>query len=337
MPSRSSSRARATAPRRPTTRSATAARLIVTYATYQISGTVFEDVNYGGGAGRNLATATGAGGTGRSGARVELFDNGGNYVAFTTTAAAGTYSFTGLAPGNYFVRVVNSSVTSARAGYVATLIPVQTFRTSATTGTAVAVTDHVGGEMPNKADAGNGSTTLAALTTATQTPQSIALATVGATDITGIDFGYSFNVVCNTNDAGQGSLRQFITNANALDHAGLALQGLPAATDQAVFMVFDGVVHPGLSATFPDQLTAGVAVIPLASALPAITSAMVIDGTLQTTWVGNTNTGSVGTGGTVGVDALPLGTYELPEVAINAGDFHGITINGAASDVRITA
>jgi hypothetical protein len=50
---------------------------------------------------------------------------------------------------------VSSSVTSSRTGYVAGLLPVQTFRTNATSGTAVDVTDYVGGHDPATVDAGN--------------------------------------------------------------------------------------------------------------------------------------------------------------------------------------
>ena len=49
----------------------------VTAAAVTISGTVFEDVNYGGGAGRDRASSSGVV---RSGARVELYDNAGTYV-----------------------------------------------------------------------------------------------------------------------------------------------------------------------------------------------------------------------------------------------------------------
>ena len=121
-------------------------------ATYGLSGTVFEDVNYGGGAGRDRASSSGVV---RFGARVELYDNAGAYVTTAATDGSGNYSFTGLAAGNYTVRVVSSSVTSSRTGYVAGLLPVQTFRTNASTGTAVAVTDYVGGHDPATADAGN--------------------------------------------------------------------------------------------------------------------------------------------------------------------------------------
>jgi len=67
----------------------------------------------------------------RSGARVELYNNAGAYVTFTTSDALGNYTFSGLAAGNYTVRVVNATVTSSRTGYVAGLLPVQTYRTNA--------------------------------------------------------------------------------------------------------------------------------------------------------------------------------------------------------------
>ena len=79
----------------------------------EIAGRVFEDVNYGGGAGRNWTTASGNGGSARSAARVELFDGAGAFVTSTTTDGSGNYTFTGVAAGNYTVRVVSSSVTSS--------------------------------------------------------------------------------------------------------------------------------------------------------------------------------------------------------------------------------
>ena len=79
-----------------------------------IAGTVFEDVNYGGGPGRDKATAIISGGSGRQNVRVELFDNAGNFVASTLTDVNGDYAFSGLPPnGNYLVRVVNASTSGA--------------------------------------------------------------------------------------------------------------------------------------------------------------------------------------------------------------------------------
>src|SRR5262249_38316110 len=122
----------------------------VTTVSSPITGTVFEDVNYGGGAGRSRA---GAAGVAVPNARVELYDASGNFKGAATTNAAGLYTLDGWAPGLYTVRAVNASVASTRPGSVAGLLPVQTFRTDATSGTAVAVTDRVGGETPSLADA----------------------------------------------------------------------------------------------------------------------------------------------------------------------------------------
>ena len=119
-----------------------------------ITGRVFEDVNYGGGAGRSFAAASGVG---LANARVELYDTAGNFIIATTTDATGNYTLAGAAGHNYLVRVVNSTVPSSRPGYVAGLLPVPTFRTTATSGSAVAVTDRVGGENPVVSDAGAGS------------------------------------------------------------------------------------------------------------------------------------------------------------------------------------
>ncbi len=99
-------------------------------AAADIRGRVFEDVNYGGGAGRAFGTASGIV---RDGARVELYDNTGAFVAFQLTDATGFYDFPQSA-GTYTVRVVNSTVTSSRVGYVPGLLPVQTFRTDASGG-----------------------------------------------------------------------------------------------------------------------------------------------------------------------------------------------------------
>jgi hypothetical protein len=274
--------------------------------TYSVSGTVFEDVNYGGGAGRSLASSSGSV---RSNARVELYDALGNFVSSTTTNGSGVYTFSGLIAGSYTVRVVNSTVTSSRTGYVASLISVQTFRTDATTGSAVADTNRVGGEVPNKADAASNTTnaTLASLTTASATAQSITPAIVSIANITGVDFGFNFDTVVNINDAGQGSLRQFITNSNALGNGGLAQAGLTFGEENSIFMLSDGLAHSGLRAGLTNQLTGGVAIITPASLLPAITDASTsINGTTQTTDVGNTNSGTLGVGGQVGIDNLSL-------------------------------
>ncbi|NJM52406.1 MAG: DUF11 domain-containing protein, partial [Blastocatellia bacterium] len=200
-----------------------------TSVNFNISGKVFEDFNYGGGAGRNL---TNSGGAVRQNAQVELYNSAGNFVTSTLTNVTGDYSFTNLSAGNYTVRVVNSSVTSSRPGSVSGLIPVQTFRTDASSGAATDDVHRVGGETPNLVDAGNGSTTLAALTTSTTTAQSISPVTIGTAHITGADFGFNFSTIVNRNDSGQGSLRQFILNSNALTNSGLNQSGSPPIQEE---------------------------------------------------------------------------------------------------------
>src|SRR5688572_31766224 len=79
------------------------------------TGRVFEDANYGGGAGRSQAAS---GGTGLAGVTVELYRVTGNaFVQSVTTDATGFYSLTsGNTSAAVRVRVVNGTVRSARAG-----------------------------------------------------------------------------------------------------------------------------------------------------------------------------------------------------------------------------
>jgi hypothetical protein len=300
------------------------------------TGTVFEDDDYGGGAGRSLAAS---GGTGLAGVRVELYRvSDGQLMDTDDTIAGGTYSLSsGNTAAQMRVRVVNGSVRSARTGGAActTCVAVQTYRTTATTGAAVPVTNLVGGESPAVSDAimNGGSGSYASLSAGGRVPQSITTASPAANNstITGIDFGFNFDTVVNIRDVTacnatnssypcQGSLRQFIINANALGaEAGLAQSGsgqldgitssLPLGYESSIFMI------PGTA------LTGNVAVITLAGALTTVSGTNTrLDATTQTVNVGNTNAGTLGTGGTVGVDGVSLPTFQRPEVQLTAGD-----------------
>jgi hypothetical protein len=311
--------------------------------TISISGTVFEDFNYGGGAGRSLGASAGVG---IGGARVELYTGAGAFVSFTTTSASGTYLFDSLANGTYIVRIASNGATGVRSTRIggaacATCVPVQTYRTNASSGTPVAVTDHVGGETPTLLDAGDNTTsaTLASLTTGTTTAQSITTVTKGASMVTGVDFGFNFDTIVSIRDAGQGSLRQFIVNSNALGGEGsLSQNGLSGGLETSVFMIPNGAAQPGLNAGYANQLTiggpnAGAAVITLASALPVISGTNTsVDGTTQTNDVGDTNFGLVGTGGTVGVSGIALPRFNRPEVVISAA---ATQLSGSGSPVYI--
>ena len=300
------------------------------------TGTVFEDANYGGGAGRSLAAS---GGTGLAGVRVELYRvSDGQLMDTDDTIAGGTYSLSsGNTAAQMRVRVVNGSVRSARAGGAActTCVAVQTYRTTATTGAAVPVTNLVGGESPAVSDAiiNGGSGSYGSLSAGGRVPQSITTASPAANNstITGIDFGFNFDTVVNIRDVTacnatnssypcQGSLRQFIINSNALGgEAGLAQSGsgtldgstssLPLGYESSIFMIPSGA------------LTANVAVIALNDVLPAVSGTNTrLDATTQTVNIGNTNAGTLGTGGTVGVDGVSLPTFPRPEVQLTAGD-----------------
>jgi hypothetical protein len=269
--------------------------------------------------------------------RVEIYTAAGAFSTSTNTNGAGVYTVNGLAAGTYTVRVANRSIASTRGGGCAagTCLPVQTFRTNASPVPVTAVTDHVGGENPALIDSINNTTgaTLASLTTATTTPQSITsvvLAT-GAT-VSGVDFGFNFDTIVNVADSGQGSLRQFVVNANALTgEAALAQAGLTAGFEASIFMIPNGVANPGQNVAYANQLTlaganAGAARITLATALPTITGAnTILDGRIQTLNVraspggSETNPFSVGTGGTVGASANVLPLFGRPEVVISAG------------------
>jgi len=295
-----------------------------------LSGTVFEDVNYGGGAGRDRISA---GGVGRPGARVELYDSVGIFISSTTTDASGVYTFSALSTGTYIVRVVNDTVSSSRPGSIAGLLPVQTYRTDVSSGTPVGVTDRVGGEAPDKVDSVNGVVNLTVITTATRVPQSITTVTLTEVDVSGVDFGFNFDTIVNKNDTGQGSLRQFINNANILGNAGLAQAGQVSGNEAAIFMIPDGNAHPGLRSGVVNQLTGGVAVIQLATVLPpVIGNNTVIDGTIQTANVGNTNLSGleveIAGNGVLGSGLWVSGAFSVTIRAVAIYGFSGSVTNG---------
>jgi len=282
-----------------------------------ISGRIFEDVNYGGGAGRDLLTSNGSV---INGAIVELYDAAGNYVASTSTDSTGVYSFPNLPAGQYEVRVVSATVSSTRVGANSSLVPVQTYRTDASSGTPVPVTDHVGGENPTLVDAGLGGTTLSALMTGSTTAESISTVNVGAIPVSGVDFGFNFDTVVNKKDSGQGSLRQFILNANALSNVGLQQVGDVANSENAVFMIANGNPSAGLNTGDVSQFTGGYATINVLTPLPDITDAVNIDATQQ---YGYSNSPVV----QILNEGSPFGTNGIV-VSADGCEIAGLAING---------
>ena len=211
------------------------------------------------------------------------------------------------------------------------------------------VTNRVGGENPALSDsiANTTSATFASLTAAGTRPQSFTTVTpaLGTSVIDNINFGFNFDLVVNTRDATacgatassypcQGSLRQFIINSNALGgEASLAQSGnglidgsssaLPSGYESSIFMIPDGSnANAGQTNAYANQLSgAGVAVITLAGAMTAVSTANTrLDATTQTVNIGDDNGGALGTGGTVGVNAMSLPTFAEPEVQLDANN-----------------
>jgi SdrD B-like domain len=322
----------------------------------KISGTVFEDVNYGGGLGRSQIISSGVG---RPNAMVELYNSFGSYVRTTTTDINGKYTFAGL-PDNsdYQVRVVNSTVTSSR-NVVNGLLPVQTFRTDAgiivgASTTVTSLLDRVGGEKPSEVDpaANTSLQTLTDLSNLTnQEIQSLTSVKIATTDVGGIDFGYNFDTIVNISNDGQGSLAQFILNSNALPNSTLdqVTNGIfdpPAGREVSIFMISDQLAHPGVRAGLVNQLTNGVAAISPTTLLPTITdNSTSIDGRTQTANIGDLNAGSGGYVGKVGTgldgvagtaDDLTIAAVNLPEVQITGirSLAHGLGIDAQQTIVQ---
>jgi hypothetical protein len=329
----------------------------IVFLSRKISGTVFEDINYGGGLGRSQSTASGIG---RPAATVELYNSLGSYLRTTTTDINGRYTFEGLPnDSEYQVRIVNNTVTSSRNSSAIGLLPIQTFRTNAGvivgTGTTVSgLFDRVGGEKPTEVDpaANTNLQTLTDLSNLTNREvQSLTLVKIATTDVGGIDFGYNFDTIVNTSNDGQGSLAQFILNSNALPNSTLnqVTNGIfdpPAGREVSIFMISDQLAHPGLRAGLVNQLTNGIAMISPTTLLPTITDNNTsIDGRTQTANIGDLNAGNGGYVGKVGTgddgvagtaDDLTIAAVNLPEVQITGvrSLSHGLGIDAQQTIVQ---
>ncbi|AXT60803.1 sodium:calcium exchanger [Aquimarina sp. AD10] len=306
-----------------------------------ITGNVFEDINYPGGQGRTLATASGAG---INAATVELYRETSPGVfaleETTTTDSTGEYTFGGMADGTYRVRVVNNTVRSTRGGGTActSCIPIQTFRVDyASGGTFTNQLDEVGGADPTATDVGTGTLTGA---------QTVSSVTINGEGVVGLDFGFNFNTIVNTNEDGQGSLDQFIINANTLDETGLDIQAHPndaalnpaAGEDTSIFMIPTNADALGRTVD-PNYIVADGyfdIIISNGSPLTILTSDNTkIDARTQTAYSGDTNTGVVGSGGAlVGVSATTLPDYNLPEIQVRSDFGDVLQLQGSNNTIR---
>lgn len=118
-------------------------------------------------------------------------------------------------------------------------------------------------------------------------------------------------VVTNTNDTGAGSLRQAILDLNS---------ACPAGTNSIIFNIPNSETAASSGTNGKVTYSGGVYYrITPKSALPAITcTGTIVDGTSQTSFGGDTNTGQDGSGGTVGVDSVSFSKVNKPEIEIKA-------------------
>ncbi|MCP4975017.1 MAG: sodium:calcium exchanger [Maribacter sp.] len=296
-----------------------------------ITGRVFEDVNYGGGSGRNYASASGVG---LSGTTVELYDSVGTLIDTQITDATGTYVFAGMINGTYSIRVVNGSVTSSRPGGSACVscLPVQTFKTEYIASTLVERPNEVGGADPSTVDTGTGVLTGA---------QTIGVATITNEGVAGLDFGFNFNTIVNTNEDGQGSLEQFIVNSNEIGETGLDIEANtifdPAAGDDTSVFMIPTTADP-LGRTADANYSSGYFDINISNGNPLTTitdNDTRIDGRTQTAYSGNTNAGSVGSGGSaVGTSGTLLSNFDRPEIQVHRDGGDVFMIQGGGTIIR---
>ncbi|MBJ6611143.1 MAG: VWA domain-containing protein [Candidatus Thiothrix moscowensis] len=233
-----------------------------------ISGLVFEDFNYGGGAAR---PASEAGTVGITNATVEIYDSTGKYLAQTTTDADGIYKLPNLPDGKYYLRAVSDSVNSSRAGSNGTEIPVPTYPVIG--GVKAAAADASINPGSSNLNTSNFIFTGGVLNG--QQAQAVQAATLTGNSLKNVDFGFNFDTIVNANDNGQGSLRQFLLNANLLGNdSALTQSGLIAGKENAILM---------LPTTDPNYDSTGKYwSIKLQSALPDIIAPMVLDSSRQT-------------------------------------------------------
>ncbi len=289
----------------------------------QIAGTVFEDVD------GNLlpgAEAIGDGANpGRAGVDVRLYQDNGNaipdgadtLVDTAVTGAGGSYTLTAGLPVDYWV-VVDSLTVSPSAGIHASYLSTTPWAEQTYGPNGGWCADGLGGTAERMGvgpcfGGVDGATDddASGLTTA----EHIARVSVSG-GVASVDFGFSFNVVTNlepawaagyTASSYQGSLDQFIRNANAIN-LGNAMRFVPAVPTNADDL-------PGLNKWWEIDYTGSAVGETLADTHDADTT---IDGTAfdltDGVTVRDTNLGSLGANAAGGMN-VGAGPVALPQVA----------------------
>jgi len=257
-----------------------------------------------------------------------LIDLGDVFLQQQTTKASGSFNFKveTNSTGNYYLVAVNSRGMSPWTGFnggfgLANVWAQQTVGDDPST-IALDVGPRFGGVTPGVSDGFNTGSTIPA----NNNYQHVGRADVSGAHSRNVDFGFSFNVVTNTlgggNTVEQGSLRQFLVNANA--------------------MVGDNVMRlvPAVAA---NASGAGGQWwrISLTSNLPALVDpGTTVDGTAFDAADGVStlaqNPGTLGAGGSVGTGGAALATVARPELEIagSSGTGFGLRIQADLVTVR---
>jgi hypothetical protein len=243
---------------------------------------------------------------------------------------------------------VNSTVVSNRGSNATGNTPfaVQTFRNDPDSGGAVV--DEVGGADPTQQDDG---TQAIGVNMVMFFAQSVAEVVVAGANINNVDFGFNFDTIVNTNNSGQGSLRQFLLNNNELDNVNLDQEDNPsgvAAVPKAVGDEHSIFMIPAteLVATI-DGGGGTVMLIQTASALPTITDGdTAVDGSTQTAYTTDTNSAVAETTtgpevivdlqGSVNADALQIDANNVIIDSMGLTGADGGGSNGVGIEAGVT-
>jgi parallel beta-helix repeat protein len=300
-----------------------------------ISGTISEDRN----GDSNLADAVGV-----DSVTAVLYKDGGDGqpdgvddtpVDTTVTDINGDYSFTDTLSGDYWV-VVDSRTISPSRSFTGGAVQGDVWAEQ-TYGAMGAWCDDGAGGVTELVAAGScyggQSGTASDDASLLSTSEHVTRVTVSGADVTGVDFGFSFDVVVNAlagdaqdddpanNRSVQGSLRQFVQNANAISGQNvMRLVPVEVTNDSG-----GGGAWWELSVT---------------TSLPSMTDdSTTVDGTAYQFSDGvslrNTNPGVLGVGGAVGVDNLALSQVNRPELEVVDGSGLTVGLDVQADDVTV--
>jgi hypothetical protein len=293
--------------------------IVVNKELHDISGTIYEDVNGNGSVADD--------GVGRGGVSVLLYRDNGNgkpdasdtLISTTTTGATGSYTFTDLPNAVYWVAVDSKTVTPSagfNSGFTQSNVWAEQSYGSAgsvaLSGGTYAFTASAGafyGMQPGVSDSASKITT-------SQDVTHVAL--TGTGNIGGVDSGFSFNVITTTLDGTsvQGSLRQFLSNANAIAGQNSSQFAIPTSDSNYSSTTGAFTISPG-------------------SALPTLTDPIVVDGSTQPGFSGKPliDLSGLSAGNTANGLVLSAGNSAVENLAINGFKGYGVELTGKGNNL----